>query len=57
MKRVIKTDPNETILINGVTIIPGDKTMKISELEKIFTGSGIDAKKLREDAWKRKHAQ
>ncbi|MBB3057073.1 MULTISPECIES: hypothetical protein [Mucilaginibacter] len=34
-------------------LIPGDKTLNISELENIFTGSGIDAKKLREEAWKR----
>ena len=34
-------------------LIPGDKTLNISELEGLFTGSGIDAKKLREEAWKR----
>ena len=34
-------------------LILGDKTLNISELEDIFTGSGIDAKKLREEAWKR----
>jgi len=34
-------------------LIPGDKTLNISELEDVFTGSGIDAKKLREEAWKR----
>jgi hypothetical protein len=34
-------------------LIPGDKTLNISELENIFTGSGIDARKLREEAWKR----
>jgi hypothetical protein len=34
-------------------LIPGDKTLNISKLENIFTGSGIDAKKLREQTWKR----
>ncbi|MDB4902121.1 MAG: hypothetical protein JWQ63_1402 [Mucilaginibacter sp.] len=34
-------------------LVPGDKTLNISELEDIFTGSGIDASKLREEAWKR----
>ncbi|HEY5327562.1 MAG TPA: hypothetical protein VIJ27_11230 [Mucilaginibacter sp.] len=34
-------------------LVPGDKTLNISELENIFTGSGIDAKQLREEAWKR----
>jgi hypothetical protein len=33
--------------------IPGDKSLSISELEEVFTGKGIDAKKLREYAWKR----
>ncbi len=34
-------------------LIPGDKTLNFSELEDVFTGGGIDAKKLREEAWKR----
>jgi hypothetical protein len=34
-------------------LIPGDKTLNISELEDVFTGSGINSKKLREQAWKR----
>jgi len=34
-------------------LIPGDKTLDISELEDVFTGSGIDAGKLREESWKR----
>jgi hypothetical protein len=33
--------------------IPGDESLSISELAEVFTGKGIDAKKLREDAWKR----
>jgi hypothetical protein len=38
--------------INDI-LIPGDKTLDISELEDVFTGSGIDSKKLRDQAWKR----
>jgi len=34
-------------------LVPGDKALNIAELEDIFTGSGIDARKLREEAWKR----
>jgi hypothetical protein len=34
-------------------LIPGDKTLNISELKDVFTGSAIDAKQLREKAWKR----
>jgi hypothetical protein len=34
-------------------LIPGDQSIDISELEDAFKGSNIDAKKLREDAWKR----
>ena len=35
-------------------LIKGDKNLSITELEEIFTGSNIDAKKLRQEAWKRK---
>ncbi|WP_295675491.1 hypothetical protein [uncultured Mucilaginibacter sp.] len=39
---------------NGVTIIPGDKNLDISALQEVFTGAGIDAAKLRKEAWQRK---
>jgi len=35
-------------------LIPGNKKLDISELEKVFTGKNLDAKKLREDLWQRK---
>ncbi|WP_413666236.1 hypothetical protein ACEN9X_16820 [Mucilaginibacter sp. Mucisp86] len=35
-------------------LIPGNKRLDISELEKVFTGKDLDAKKLREDLWQRK---
>ncbi|HEY8929147.1 MAG TPA: hypothetical protein VIM55_08150 [Mucilaginibacter sp.] len=34
-------------------LIPGNKSLDLPEMEKIFTGRNIDAKKLREEAWKR----
>jgi hypothetical protein len=39
--------------INGVRAIPGDSSVDISEMKKIFTGQNIDAKKLRQKAWQR----
>jgi hypothetical protein len=39
--------------INGVPAIPGDSSINISEMQKIFTGRNIDAKKLRQKAWQR----
>lgn len=39
--------------INGVTIIPGDPSIDISELRKVFTDKNLDAKKLRKEAWRR----
>lgn len=38
----------------GDILIPGNKTLDISELEKVFTGKDLDAKKLRDDLWQRK---
>lgn len=38
--------------VNGVTIIPGDPSVDITELREVFTSMNLDAKKLR-DAWKR----
>ncbi len=49
----ISTNKSKSVLINGVAIIPGDKTLFISELQDVFTGTNIDAKKLRKEAWKR----
>ena len=40
--------------VNGVTMIPGDRTADLSELRRIFSGKNLDAKKLREEAWRRK---
>jgi hypothetical protein len=39
--------------INGVTIIPADSSVDTSELETIFSGKHLDAKKIRNDAWQR----
>lgn len=43
----------ETLTINGVTVIPADNTIDTSALEAIFSNRNIDAKKLRRDLWQR----
>ncbi|QEC77321.1 hypothetical protein [Mucilaginibacter ginsenosidivorax] len=40
--------------INGVTVIPGDETIDVSELHEVFTGKGMDAAELRKSGWQRK---
>lgn len=40
-------------VINGIPAIPGDKSVDISEMQEIFSGKNIDAKKLRQKAWQR----
>ncbi len=48
-----KPAPKKNFTINGVTIIPGDSSIDVSELEIIFSGRNIEAKQLRKDAWQR----
>ncbi len=43
----------ESVNLNGVTFIPGDKSINLSGMEEIFTGRNIDAKELRKKAWQR----
>ncbi|WP_316812826.1 hypothetical protein [Pedobacter heparinus] len=40
--------------INGVTMIPGDESIDISELHEVFTGKGLNATQLRSSGWQRK---
>jgi hypothetical protein len=40
--------------INGVTVIPGDETIDVSELHEVFAGKGMDAAELRKSGWQRK---
>ena len=40
--------------INGVTMIPPDETVDLSNLKKIFSSKNLDAKKLRHEAWQRR---
>jgi len=40
--------------INGVTVIKGDESIDLAELERIFTGQNIDASELRRSGWQRK---
>ena len=43
----------EIVNLNGVTFIPGDKSIDISGMEDVFTGKNIDPKELRRKAWQR----
>ena len=45
--------PKKECFINGIPVIPGDNTIDMSEMNNVFTGKNIDAKKLREKAWMR----
>jgi hypothetical protein len=40
--------------INGVTMIPGDAAIDVSELHDVFTRKGMDAAELRKSGWQRK---
>jgi hypothetical protein len=44
----------EEFHINGVTVIPGDDTIDISELHGVFTGKDLNAAQLRSSGWQRK---
>ncbi|TZF86159.1 hypothetical protein FW774_03675 (plasmid) [Pedobacter sp. BS3] len=39
--------------VNGVPVIPGDKTIDIAELTAIFTGKELNASDLRKTEWRR----
>lgn len=49
----VKTSNSKVKTTNGVTIIQGDSSIDIAEMERIFSKQNMDAKKLRENAWKR----
>jgi len=48
-----KSSKENSLTINGVTVIPADNSIDISELETIFSNRNINAKQLRQDAWQR----
>ncbi len=48
------SNKKENSFINGVTLIPGDESIDISELQEVFTGRGITASQLRNSGWERK---
>ena len=39
--------------INDVPIIPGDRAINVKELNKVFTGKNLNARKLRIEGWQR----
>ncbi len=38
---------------NDVPVVPGDNSIDITELKKIFTGKKLNARKLRTEGWQR----
>lgn len=40
--------------LNGVTIIPADSSVDVSDLSNIHTGKNINPEQLRNEAWQRK---
>lgn len=49
----VSTSKSKSDAVNGVTIIPADKDIDLSDLTNLFTGKDIDAAKLRKEAWQR----
>lgn len=41
----------EDIYINGVSVIPGNESIDISELHEVFTGKNLNAAQLRNSGW------
>ncbi|CAN5422490.1 hypothetical protein BH09BAC6_BH09BAC6_04260 [soil metagenome] len=50
----VTTEKDTLLSVNGVTIIPANKNVDTTDLEKLFTEKNIDAAKLRKEAWQRK---
>lgn len=48
-----KSERKKEILINGVTIIPADDSINMSDMTEIFSGKDISAESLRTEAWQR----
>ena len=47
-----KKEKEDYIYINGVPVIPGDKSIDISDMDELISRNKMDAKKLRQ-AWHR----
>ncbi|RYE29081.1 MAG: hypothetical protein EOP42_15200 [Sphingobacteriaceae bacterium] len=50
---MVKENDN-VYLVNGVTIIKGNKNVDLSDIRQLFTAKNMDAKTLRTEAWQRK---
>lgn len=48
-----KADTKTYEYINGVPVLPGDDSINVKELSKIFTGKNLNARKLRIQEWQR----
>ena len=49
-----KTKSKKVTQIKGVSIISGDSSIDIADLQEIFSGKKFNAKELRKTAWLRK---
>lgn len=49
-----KSKRKKEILINGVSVIPADDSIDISDMTEVFTGKNINAESLRTEAWQRR---
>ena len=48
-----KKKKEEFIYINGVPVVPGDRTVDISDMGELIGRNKMDAIKLRKEAWQR----
>jgi len=53
MTKPEKKGKSELIYINGVPVVPGDKSIDISDMGEIISRNKMDAKQLRRQAWHR----
>jgi len=49
----VSTEKKKAVKVNGVTVIPGDESIDISDMEALFSAKSLDAKELRKKAWQR----
>ena len=49
----VVSSKSENSYINGVTLIPGDESIDVTELQEVFTGKGLVVTQLRNAGWKR----
>ena len=48
-----KKEQKGLIYINGIAVVPGDRSIDISDMSELISNNNMDAKRLRNDAWQR----